>query len=57
VLGLIVMAVATTTDSIYAVVAGRMGAVLTAARVRAMNRVSGVIVMGAAVWLALLKRA
>lgn len=57
VLGLIVIAVATTTDSFYAILAGRMGSVLTAARVRAMNRVSGVILMCGAVWLALLKRA
>ena len=56
VLGLIVIAVAATTDSFYAILAGRMGAVLTAARVRAMNRVSGVILMCGAVWLALLKR-
>jgi homoserine/homoserine lactone efflux protein len=56
VLGLIVILVATVTDSIYAVLAGRMGTVLTAARVRAMNRVSGVILMCGAVWLALLKR-
>jgi len=57
VLGLIVMAVATTTDSFYAILAGRMGAVLTEARVRAMNRVSGVIIICAAIWLALLKKA
>jgi threonine/homoserine/homoserine lactone efflux protein len=57
VLGLIVIAVATTTDSVYAILAGRMGSVLTTARVRAMNRVSGVILMCGAVWLALLKRA
>lgn len=56
VLGLIVIAVAATTNSFYAILAGRMGAVLTAARVRAMNRVSGVILMCGAVWLALLKR-
>src|SRR5690348_1489164 len=57
ILGLIVIAVAATTDSFYAVLAGRMGSVLTQARVRAMNRVSGVILMCGAVWLALLKRA
>lgn len=57
VLGLIVIAVATTTDSFYAILAGRMGSVLTQARVRAMNRVSGVILMCGAVWLALLRKA
>jgi len=56
VLGLIVIAVAAATDSFYAVLAGRMGSVLTAARVRAMNRVSGVILMCGAVWLALLRK-
>jgi homoserine/homoserine lactone efflux protein len=57
VLGLIVIVVAATTDSFYAILAGRMGSMLTVARVRAMNRVSGVILMCGAVWLALLKRA
>jgi len=57
VLGLIVMAVATTTDCVYAVLAGRMRHVLTAARVRMLNRVSGVVLMIGGLWLALLKRA
>ena len=57
VLGLIVIVIATSTDSIYAALAGRAGTMLTAARVRMMNRVSGVILMCAAVWLALLKKA
>ena len=56
-LGLIVMAVATTTDCVYAVLAGRMRHVLTAARVRMLNRVSGVVLMIGGLWLALLKRA
>lgn len=57
VLGLIVMAVATVTDMFYAVIAGRAGRLLTAARVRLMNRVSGVVLMVAGVWLALQRRA
>ena len=56
-LGLILMAVATTSDSIYAFAAGRARHVLTAARVRMVNRVSGVILMAGGVWLALQKRA
>lgn len=56
ILGLIVMAVATVTDMSYAVVAGRARQVLTAARVRVMNRVSGAILMAGGVWLALQKR-
>jgi Putative threonine efflux protein len=57
VLGLLVMAVATSTDAIYAVAAGRARGFLTAARVRMVNRVSGVILMVGGVWLALQKRA
>lgn len=57
VLGLIVMAVATLTDLVYAVLAGRMRHLLTATRVRLMNRISGVVLMAGGVWLALQKRA
>jgi threonine/homoserine/homoserine lactone efflux protein len=57
VLGLIVMAVATITDAFYAVIAGRARRVLTAARVRLMNRVSGLILMLGGIWLALQRRA
>jgi homoserine/homoserine lactone efflux protein len=56
-LGLIVMAVATLTDLFYAVIAGRARQLLTVARVRMMNRVSGVILMLGGVWLAFQKRA
>ncbi|MGN6489064.1 MAG: LysE family translocator [Devosia sp.] len=55
-LGLIVMVVATATDSIYAVLAGRAREVLTTARVRVMSRVSGVILMIGGVWLALVRK-
>lgn len=57
VLGLIVMTVATLTDAIYAVAAGRARHLLTAARVRLVNRVSGMVLMAGGVWLALQKRA
>ena len=57
VLGLIVMAVATASDCVYAVLAGRARQVLTVARVRMMSRVSGVILMLGGVWLAFQKRA
>lgn len=57
ILGLIVMAVATVTDLVYVVIAGRARAALTAARVRMMNRVSGVILMAGGVWIAFQKRA
>jgi homoserine/homoserine lactone efflux protein len=57
VLGLIVMAVATATDALYAIAAGQARNVLTAARVKMMSRVSGVVLMAGGVWLALQKRA
>ncbi len=56
VLGLIVMVVATATDMFYAVIAGRARQLLTVARVRMMNRLSGVILMLGGVWLAFQKR-
>jgi threonine/homoserine/homoserine lactone efflux protein len=57
VLGLIVMAVATLTDILYALAAGRARLLLTAARIRLLSRVSGAILMAGGVWLALQKRA
>ena len=57
VLGLIVMGVATLTDTFYAVIAGQARHLLSAARVRLMNRISGVILMIGGVWLALVKKA
>ena len=57
VLGLIVMAVATLTDILYALAAGRARLLLTAARVRLLSRVSGLILMLGGIWLALQKRA
>lgn len=57
VLGLIVMAIATFTDALYALAAGRARHLLTAARVRLVNRVSGAVLMAGGVWLALQKRA
>lgn len=57
VLGLIVMAVASFTDALYAVAAGRARQLLTASRVRRLSRISGAILMLGGVWLALQKRA
>lgn len=57
ILGLITMAVTTLGDSLYATAAGQMRHLLTAARVRLVNRVSGAILMAGGVWLALQKRA
>lgn len=56
-LGLICMAIAACSDSVYAIAAGQARHLLTAARVRMVNRVSGVILMAGGIWLALQKRA
>ncbi|MBU1305631.1 MAG: LysE family translocator [Alphaproteobacteria bacterium] len=57
ILGLLFMLVAGTTDAVYALVAGRARGLLSAARVRLVSRVSGVILMAGGAWLALMKRA
>jgi homoserine/homoserine lactone efflux protein len=56
-LGLICLAVAAMSDSVYAFAAGQARHLLSVARVRMLNRVSGVILMAGGVWLALQKRA
>lgn len=56
ILGLIFMALASTTDSLYAILAGRMRPVLSAVRVRIVSRLSGAVLIAGGVWLALLKR-
>ncbi|MEX0860299.1 MAG: LysE family translocator [Cucumibacter sp.] len=55
-LGLIVMAVATLTDSLYAILAGGARRTISAARVRLVSRISGIILMAGGVWLALLRK-
>jgi threonine/homoserine/homoserine lactone efflux protein len=57
ILGLFFMLVAGSTDAIYAIIAGRARGLLSAARVRVISRVSGLILMAGGVWLALQKRA
>jgi threonine/homoserine/homoserine lactone efflux protein len=57
ILGLFFMLVAGSTDAIYALVAGRARGLLSAARVRVVSRVSGLLLMAGGVWLALQKRA
>lgn len=56
-LGIICLVVAATSDSVYAIAAGRARHLLSVARVRMLNRVSGVILMAGGIWLALQKRA
>lgn len=57
VLGVIFMAIAGSTDALYAIVAGQARGLLSAARVRLVSRASGLILMLGGVWLALQKRA
>ncbi len=57
VLGLIFFVVATCTDSLYALMAGSLGAVLNRARLKLLNRLSGLIVMAGGAWLALQQKA
>ena len=57
VLGLIFMTLASATDSMYAVLAGRMRHLLNAARVKLVSRISGAVLIGGGIWLSLLKRA
>lgn len=56
-LGVLFMVVAASTDIVYALVAGRARGLLSAARVRLVSRLSGVLLMAGGVWLALQKRA
>lgn len=56
-LGFICLAVAAVSDSVYAFAAGQARHLLSVARVRLLNRVSGVILMVGGIWLALQKRA
>ena len=57
VLGLIVMAVATLTDGLYAVASGQARHLLSTARVRLVNRISGAVLICGGIWLALQRRA
>ena len=56
VLGLIVMAVATLTDCVYAVTAGRARHWFDASRLRIMNRIAGSVLIVGGVWLATQQR-
>ncbi len=56
-LGVLFMVVAGLTDSLYAILAGQARRLITTARVRAVNRVSGMLLIAGGTWLALQKRA
>lgn len=57
VLGLIFMLVATVFDSLYALAASRAGNLLTRTRVRLVEKMSGIFLIGGGIWLATLKKA
>jgi threonine/homoserine/homoserine lactone efflux protein len=52
-LGLTAMAVATTFDSLYAILTGRARNLLTPERVKFVSRISGGFLIGGGIWLAL----
>ena len=56
-LGGLFMLVTSLSDSVYAVLAGRARHWITAARVRLVSRVSGAMLIGGGIWLALQRRA
>jgi threonine/homoserine/homoserine lactone efflux protein len=53
----IFMSVATVFDSMYAVLAGKAGGLLTRSRIRLVERFSGTLLIGGGVWMATLRRA
>ena len=55
--GFIFMLVGAIFDSLYAVLAGKAGRMLTKTRVRLVERISGSLLIGGGIWIALLKRA
>jgi threonine/homoserine/homoserine lactone efflux protein len=55
--GFVFMAVATIFDSIYALLAGKVGTALTRHRVRLVEKISGSLLIAGGAWIALLKRA
>jgi homoserine/homoserine lactone efflux protein len=52
-LGVTAMVTAAIFDTIYAITAGRAGAMLSRARVRLLSKISGGFLIGGGVWLAL----
>jgi threonine/homoserine/homoserine lactone efflux protein len=56
ILGIVFMVVATMFDSLYALAAGKAGSWLTQRRVRTVERVSGMFLIGGGIWLATLRR-
>ncbi len=56
-LGGIFMAVGAIFDSLYAVLAGRAGALLTRGRIRLVERISGSLLICGGLWMATLRRA
>jgi threonine/homoserine/homoserine lactone efflux protein len=55
--GAVFMVVAAIFDSLYAVLAGRAGGLLTRNRIRLVERFSGSLLIGGGIWMASLRRA
>ncbi len=51
-LGITAMAIAAVSDSIYAILCGRAGSLVSRRRVRLLSRASGVCLIGGGLWLA-----
>lgn len=56
-LGFLFIVVATISDGAYALLAGKAGTMLTRSRVRIVEVLSGLFLVGGGIWLALVKRA
>ncbi|MCB1516399.1 MAG: LysE family translocator [Hyphomicrobiaceae bacterium] len=56
VLGITFMVIAGITDALYALLAGSARHFLTSTRIRLLNRISGLILIGGGIWLALQKK-
>lgn len=54
-LGVTAMVTAAIFDSIYAVLAGRAGQVLSQSRVRLVSKISGLFLIGGGIWMALMR--
>ncbi len=54
-LGVTAMATAAIFDSLYAILVGRAGQILSRSRVRLLSRISGAFLIGGGVWMALMR--
>ena len=55
--GMIFMTTTTIFDSLYAILSGKAGEMLTKSRVRLVERISGSMLIGGGIWIALMRKA